>query len=64
MAEQSKGIEANEAKFPVERLGKHCRTLFGCSSTTFAGATAGLTGDYSVNEMEKIIQNWSEKEGK
>ena len=64
MAEQSKGIEAKESKYPVERLGKYCRALFGCSSTTFAGATAGLTGEYTVNEMEKIIQKWSEKEGK
>ena len=64
MAEKTKGNGASATKFPIDTLGKHSRELFGCSSTTFAGATAGLTGEYTVEEMEKVIKDWSEKEVK
>ena len=51
-----------EAKFSVESLGAHCRELFGCSSVTFAGATAGMEGEYSVRQMKEHIDAWSKKE--
>ena len=49
-------------KFPVERLAKACRTLFHVSASTFAGATAGMTGEYTVEEMQKHIDEWLGKE--
>lgn len=51
-----------EKKFTVENLAKNCRALFGVSSCTFAGATAGLTGTYTVEEMKSIISAWCGKE--
>ena len=60
----AKKVGKNESapKFSIDKLGKHCLELYGCSSTTFAGATAGLTGEYTVDEMKEIINQWSEKE--
>ncbi|MCC8157310.1 MAG: hypothetical protein LIO54_08545 [Oscillospiraceae bacterium] len=51
-----------ETKFSLENLAKNCRPLFGVSSCTFAGATAGLTGEYTVSEMKSIIKKWCGKE--
>ena len=53
---------AQKQKFPVERLAKACRTLFHVSASTFAGATAGMTGEYTVEEMRKHIDEWLGKE--
>lgn len=50
-----------QRKFPVERLAQGCRALFGVSSSTFAGATAGLSGEYTVAEMKDIINDWLKK---
>lgn len=51
-------------KFPLEKLAAGCMTLFGVSSSTFAGATAGMNGDYSVAEMKEHIGKWLKKEVK
>lgn len=51
-------------KFSVERLGENCRQLFGVSSCTYAGATHGLTGEYTVEEMKAHIEKWRKKEAK
>lgn len=51
-------------KFPVERLAADCRQLFGVSSCTFAGATHGMTGQYTVEEMKTHIKEWCSKEVK
>lgn len=56
--------EAAEVKFSIENLGNNCLTLFGVTSSTFAGATYGLDGEYTVEEMTKIIANWQSKEAK
>lgn len=52
------------AKFPIEKLSVNCRQLFGVSSCTFAGATHGLTGEYTVEEMKKHIEKWRKQEVK
>ena len=52
------------AKFPVEKLAANCRQLFGVSSCTFAGATYGMTGEYTVAEMKAHIKAWCSKEVK
>lgn len=56
--------KAAPQKFPLEKLAAGCKTLFGVSSSTFAGATAGMTGDYSVAEMKEHINKWLKKEVK
>lgn len=55
---------AEEKKFPIEKLATNCRKLFGVSSSTFAGATAGMTGKYSVAEMKAHIEKWGRTEAK
>lgn len=49
-------------KFSVGRLAADCRELFGVSSCTFAGATHGMTGKYTVEEMDAHIKKWCSKE--
>lgn len=51
-------------KFPIEKLAANCRRLFGVSSCTFAGATHGLTGEFTVEEMKKHIEKWCKQEVK
>lgn len=66
--EKKAGAEAASAaqapKFTVERLGADCRQLFGVSSCTYAGATHGMTGKYTVEEMKAHIKEWCGKEVK
>lgn len=50
------------AQFKVERMRADCASLFGISMSTFDGATHGLDGEYTVEEMKIIIQKWMEKE--
>lgn len=56
----TKPVEAEQAtpKFTVEKLQPHCMRLFGVSSCTFAGATHGMTGEYTVEEMKAHIKKW------
>lgn len=49
-------------KFTVEKLGENCRRLFGVSMTLYAGATYGMTGEYTVEEMKRHIEVWKKKE--
>ena len=52
-------------KVPITKLEKRCLELFGVTSSTFAGATYGLTEtEYSVEEMREIINRWLKKEVK
>lgn len=53
---------ATEPKFTVEKLRENCRQLFGVSTSTFAGATYGMTGKYTVAQMKAHIEAWG-KEG-
>lgn len=56
--------KAQATKFPIEKLAANCRRLFGVSTCTFAGATHGLTGEYTVEEMKKHIEKWRKQEVK
>ena len=56
--------QATATKFPIEKLAANCRRLFGVSSCVFAGATHGLTGDYTVEEMKSRIEKWKKQEVK
>lgn len=66
MAEKTESPKKQQGKatkkFTVEKLGKNCRELFGVSSSTYAGATYGMTGDYTVEEMKAHIEKWGKKE--
>lgn len=64
MAEKNASAAQTAQKFPIERLAKACRTLFNVSASTFAGATAGMTGEYTVNEMQQHINDWLGKEAR
>lgn len=48
-------------KYTVEKLQANCRQLFGISTSTFAGATYGMTGQYTVEEMKTHIEAWKKK---
>ena len=51
-------------KFSIERLGENCLELFGIGTAAYAGATHGLEGEYTVEEMRQIINSWKNKEVK
>lgn len=59
-----KNAEKKERKVPLDNLRRSCVKLFGVSFSTFDGATAGLTGKYTVEEMKAIIEKWLRKEVK
>ena len=52
---------ATEPKFTIERLRANCLTLFGVTTSTFDGATYGLSGEFTVEEIEKTIEKWKKK---
>ncbi len=45
-------------KIPIEKLRRSCVELFGVTPSTFDGATAGLAGKYTVEEMKAHIDKW------
>ena len=49
------------AKYTLERLRQNCRSLFDISTSTFDGATYGMTGKYTVEELRAHIENWKKK---
>lgn len=63
----NKSSDADNAlapKFSVIRLREKCLKLFGVTQSTFDGATYGLNGEYTVEEMKTIIAKWQDKEVK
>jgi len=64
MSKNTAGEPAKAAKFPLAKLAANCRALFGVSSCTFAGATHGLAGEFTVEEMKAHIENWGKKEAR
>ncbi len=53
--------KAEASKFTIDKLRENCRQLFGVSTSTFAGATHGLTGTFTVEEMKAHIDEWGKK---
>ena len=49
---------AVEPVFTLEQLRPDCRALFGVSASTFDGATAALSGEYTVEQVRTHINNW------
>lgn len=66
MAKYPKGkpeaAQATPRKFTKTKLRENCRKLFGVPVSTFDGATYGLTGQFTVEEIKSHIEAW-EKEG-
>lgn len=56
-------VEASPApKYRLEKLREHTLELFGVTSCVFDGATHGMTGEYTVEEIKNTIKRWGEKE--
>lgn len=47
-------------KVELARLRKDCLQLFGVTVSTFNGATFGLTGRFTVEEMRNRIKKWQD----
>ena len=48
-------------KFTIEKLKENCLSIFGVSTSTFVGATYGMTGKYTVEEMKTHIETWKKE---
>lgn len=64
VAQEQEAVKETAPKFTVEKLAEYARELFGVSSCTYAGATHGLTGEFTVEEMKQHIETWKNKEVK
>ncbi|MBQ3009660.1 MAG: hypothetical protein IJA35_00795 [Clostridia bacterium] len=63
--EQAQSVTAQLGKkIPIAKLRRSCVTLFGVTPSTFDGATIGLTGSYTVDEIKTILKKWLNKEVK
>lgn len=60
-AKPTKKPVAAGPKFTIEKLRANCVDLFGVTSSTFAGATYGMTGKYTVEEMKNHLESWKKK---
>lgn len=56
-AEETKAAPVDR-KIPIEKLRRSCLKLFGVTPSTFDGATVGLTGKFTVAEMQTHIDKW------
>lgn len=65
-AEAKTTAKTAERTFTLDALQKHCKELFGVTSSTFAGATNGMSADkkYTVEEVKKTIDEWGKKEAR
>lgn len=50
--------EIRADRFTVPHLREYARELFHVSQSTYDGATAGLTGEHTVEEMRAHIDKW------
>lgn len=66
MAAKKKTVSKAEVpagkKVPLENLRRSCVKLFKITPSTFDGATVGLDGKFTVEEMRAIIDKWLNKE--
>lgn len=51
---------ASPAKHTVARLRRDCFRVFGVTTSTFDGATFGMKGTYTVEEMKAHLKKWGE----
>ena len=62
MAEKNASAAQTAQKFLLSVWQRLAGRFFHVSASTFAGATAGMTGEYTVEEMRKHIDEWLGKE--
>ena len=53
---------AQEPVFTIEQLRRDALTLFGVSTSTYDGATHGMSGSYTVKAMAEHIDKWLKEE--
>lgn len=52
-------------KFTLSQLQKYAYEVFGVTPSKVAGATANLPeGEYTIDEIRKVLEDWSKKEAK
>ena len=64
MSKKEAAVEQKAEKFTIPKLQKYAFQLFGVPTSTFVGATAGLDGEYTVEEVREKINEWYKKEAK
>ncbi|MDR0883372.1 MAG: hypothetical protein LBN05_02000 [Oscillospiraceae bacterium] len=52
---------ASEKKWPLATLRAQRQALFSVDPVTFAGATAGLQGSYTVTELKARLAQWGKR---
>ena len=53
---------SDETKYEMSQLRTHCLSLFGVTTSTFDGATQGLTGSQTIAQIKKALLEWGGKE--
>ena len=53
--------EIVSTKFPLERIRRDCERVIGVSKGTFDGATSGLKGEFTIDEIRGITETWLRK---
>lgn len=51
---------SEELKYPLDKLRESSKELFGVSMAVFDGALYGHSGEFSKEEIKKIIEAWLE----
>ena len=65
MAQKANTTNSKAAtKYDIKKLRQNCNALFGVSTTVFDGATYGLEGEFTVEEIKTKITKWKSKEVK
>ncbi|MCM1231953.1 MAG: hypothetical protein NC489_17680 [Ruminococcus flavefaciens] len=57
-AEKAQNQAPKARVFPLEKLRANCQELFGVTDCTFVGATHGMTGEHTVEEIKAHIDKW------
>lgn len=59
--ETTKADKAPSQKYTLSQLRAHCLKLFGVTQSGFDGATAELSGEFTIDELKKKIEAWMGK---
>ena len=60
--EEAKAAAPAEPTFTIDQLRQSARVLFGVSVSTYDGATDGLSGEFTVQDMKNHINKWLKEE--
>ncbi len=62
MPKKANVAPSERPKFALSELRENSYQLFGVTSAAFDGATDGLHGKYTIEEVRGIIDTWLKKE--